>query len=67
MAKLAQWDIDVPDSNVDFMQPRLIGRIARDIALALPVPHEPQLCRPVLPHALASPSPALSSETVCGS
>ena len=44
--------VDVAEVDGDLVQPGFIGCVARDIALALAMPHQPQFRRPILPHAL---------------
>jgi len=50
MPKLGQGHVDVAHVDVDLVRAGLVGRIARDIALALPVPDEPQSLGPILAH-----------------
>ena len=42
--------VDIAHLDVDLVSAGLIGRVARDIALALAMPDQPQPLRPILPH-----------------
>ena len=49
-AELGERHVDVADVDVDLVRAGLVGGVAGDIALALPVPHQPQPLGPILPH-----------------
>ena len=55
MAELGQRHVDVADVDVDVVQPGFMRGVARDIALALPVPDQPQALGPILPHSSLLP------------
>ena len=54
-AELGQRHVDVAHVDVDLVRAGLVGGVARDIALALPVPDQPQSFGPVLAHQPAPP------------
>ena len=49
-AERGQRHVDVAHVDVDLVRAGFVGGVARDIALALPVPDEPQPFGPILPH-----------------
>ena len=50
VAEFGQGHVDVAQVDVDLMRARLVGGVARDIALALAMADEPQSLGPVLAH-----------------
>ena len=49
-SEVGQRHVDVAHVDVDFMGSGLMRRVARDIALALPMPDQPQALGPILAH-----------------
>src|SRR6185503_18120638 len=62
--ELGQRHVDVAQLDVDLVRARFVGGIARDIALALSMPHQPQPGGPILPHCHPETAESTSNEIV---
>ena len=56
MPEVGQGHVDVAQVDVDLVRAGLVGGVARDIALALAMAHEPQSLGPVLAHEMQKAS-----------